>query len=281
MGTIICTRCQRQSRAFFLILLTPPVSPLRQHARMSPPRPTVIQVRRLRQLWRSAGWPCQDMLEVELLALGWLERQQDAHGRETLRLTAPGIEVLHIGLQKNRAARDRHEDLVARMATELQRAGRIVWRGLSLRAGLPHEDDPERMRWVNAMPDVYSVRNTTVEDYLEPAVHEIKVSRSDLLSELRRPAKAQAYLALGGQCWYVLRAGIATVEEIPPAFGVLFAHELPRATGSDHAAGFRFELGRPAPRRAMKPDFNTWMTLAKAAPESPPLDDAQDLLGED
>ena len=47
---------------------------MRQHRRMSSPplRPTVIQIRRLRQLWRSAGWPCQDMLEVELLALGWL-----------------------------------------------------------------------------------------------------------------------------------------------------------------------------------------------------------------
>lgn len=238
------------------------------------PRPTVLQIRRLRQLWRSAGWPCQDMLEVELLALGWLERQRDAHGRETLRLTAPGIEALHLGLQKNRAMRDRHEDLVARMAVELQRAGRIVWRGLSLRAGLPHEVDAQRMKWVNAMPDVYSVRNTTVEDYLEPAVHEIKVSRADLLSELRRPAKAQAYLALSGQCWYVLRAGIAVVEEIPPAFGVLFAHEL---VGGD---GFRFELGRPAPRRAMKPDFGTWMTLAKAAPEPPPIDEGQDWLGD-
>ena len=247
---------------------------MRQHRRMSSPplRPTVIQIRRLRQLWRSAGWPCQDMLEVELLALGWLERQQDAHGRETLRLTAPGIEVLHLGLRRNRAARDRHEDLVGRMAVELQRAGRVVWRGLSLRAGLPREDEPERLRWVNAMPDVYSVRNTTVEDYLEPAVHEIKVSRADLLSELRRPAKAQAYLALSGQCWYVLRAGIAAVEEIPPAFGVLFAHEL--------GEGWRFELGRPAPRRPMKPDFGTWMALAKAAPEAPPLDEGQDLLGE-
>lgn len=239
-----------------------------------PPRPTVVQVRRLRQLWRSAGWPCQDLLEVELLALGWLERRTDPAGRETLRLTAPGIDMLHAGLQTNRAARHRHEDLVARMATELQRAGRVVWRGLALRAGLPREDDPARLRWVNAMPDVYSVRNTTVEDYLEPAVHEIKVSRADLLSELRRPAKAQAYLALSGQCWYVLRAGIATVEEIPAPFGVLFAHEL------GGGAGFRFELGRPAPRRAMRPDFGTWMTLAKATPEPPPLDEGQDLLGE-
>jgi hypothetical protein len=105
-------------------------------------------------------------------------------------------------------------------------------------------------------------------------VHEIKVSRADLLSELRRPAKAQAYLALGGQCWYVLRAGIAEVEEIPPAFGVLLAHE------SNGGEGFRFELGRPAPRRPMKPDFGTWMALAKATAEPAPLDEGQDLLGE-
>ena len=33
--------------------------------------------RRLRQIWRSAGWPCQDMLEVELLDRGLLQRLRD------------------------------------------------------------------------------------------------------------------------------------------------------------------------------------------------------------
>eukprot|EP01036_Dinobryon_divergens_P057296 gene57296-76497_t len=43
--------------------------------------------RRLREIWRSAGWPCQDLLEVELLAAGLVERLRDGHGRETLRVT--------------------------------------------------------------------------------------------------------------------------------------------------------------------------------------------------
>ncbi len=238
---------------------------------VTPLMPTTAQVRRLRQLWRSAGWPCQDMLELELLAHGWLERLRDGHGRETLRLTDSGIAVLYAGLQKNRALRDRHETLVERTAVELQRAGRLVWRGLTLRAGLPREDEPERMRWVNAMPDLYSVRNTTVEDYLEPTVHEIKVSRADLLGELRRPAKAQAYLALSSQCWYVLKAGIAQPQEIPEPFGVLLAHE-PRTEGGS----MQLELARPAPRRAQRPDFGTWMALAKATPTALPLDSGQD-----
>ena len=33
-----------------------------------------LHSRRLREIWRSAGWPCQDLVEVELLVAGLLER---------------------------------------------------------------------------------------------------------------------------------------------------------------------------------------------------------------
>jgi len=239
--------------------------------------------RRLREIWRSAGWPCQDLVEVELLAAGLLERLPDGP-RERLRVTDAGIQALAATLGRNRQARDAHEQLVGRVALELQRAGRVVWRGLSLRAGLPGEEAPPaqagtlidaeapalaaRPRWVNAMPDVFSIRHTTVPDYLDVAVHEIKVSRADLLGELRRPAKSRAYLALSSQCWFVLKAGIAEPQEIPPEFGVLLAH-------AQH-----LELARPAPRRPHQPDFATWMALARHACEPPPEDEAQGLLGE-
>lgn len=226
--------------------------------------PTRFHLQRLRLLWRSAGWPSQDLVEVELLAAGWVERLQEPDGRERLRVTDAGVAALAASLQKNRAMRDAHETLVERVAIEMQRAGRIAWRGLSLRAGLPQEDG--KMLWVNAMPDVYSIRHSTVEDYLEPAIHEIKVSRADLLGELRRPAKSAAYRALCGQCWFVLKAGIAEPDEIPPEYGVLIGH-----------AG-HLELARPAPRRACKPDFATWMALARATPLPPPDDDPQSPL---
>ena len=227
------------------------------------PAPSRIHLQRLRQLWRSAGWPCQDLVEVELLAAGWVERLQEADGRERLRVTDAGVALIAESLTRNRKTRDAHEALVERVATEMQRAGRIAWRGLTLRAGLPGEDGGTQ--WINAMPDVYSIRHSTVEDYLEPAIHEIKVSRADLLGELRRPAKSAAYRALCGQCWFVLKAGIAEAQEIPPEYGVLLAH-------ASH-----LELARPAPRRAHKPDFATWMALARATPLAPP-DDPQSPL---
>ncbi|MDE1950080.1 MAG: hypothetical protein KGI35_15780, partial [Burkholderiales bacterium] len=146
-----------------------------------------VHRRRLREIWRSAGWPCRDAVEIELLAAGLVERSWDGAGRETLRVTDPGVQLLAATLARNRALRDAHEALVGRVAREMQRAGRVVWRGLRLRAPLEAEDGATN--WALALPDVYSIRHTTVEDCVEPIVHEIKVNRADLLSDLRQPAK--------------------------------------------------------------------------------------------
>jgi hypothetical protein len=208
---------------------------------------TVTHRRRLREVYRSAGWPSQDSVEIELLAAGLLARERGPMGHETLRVTEAGIAVLAETLQRNRARRDAHELLVERVALEMTRAGRLAWRGLSVRAKVGEG-------WAMAMPDVFSVRHTSVESYLEPIVHEIKVQRADLLSDLRRASKRQAYLQLSSECWYVLRAGIAQADEIPPECGVLFATE-----GA-------LEVARPAPKRPMHMSFPLWMALARATP---------------
>jgi hypothetical protein len=207
-----------------------------------------VHRRRLREVWRSAGWPCHDMVEVELLAAGLLERVRHTSGHETLRVTDAGVAVIAETLQRNRALRDAHEALVERVAREMTRSGRIAWRALSLRAKVGDT-------WAIAMPDVYSVRNTSVEAYLQPVVHEIKVRRADLLADLKRESKRAAYLQLSGECWYVIREGIAEPDEIPPECGVLVAAE---RGGLD--------VARPAPRRAMQMPFHAWMVLARATP---------------
>ena len=216
----------------------PPCAPTRAHAR------------RLREMWRSAGWPSRDLVEAELIAGGLLEREFDSAGRETLRVSDAGVRAIAASLHTNRAARSEHEALVERVACEMHRAGRVVWRGLSLRAPLAADDGATA--WAIAMPDVYSIRHTTVEDYVEPVVHEVKVRRADLLGDLRRPAKRAAYQALASQCWYVLRQGIGDERDVPEDCGVLVA------------AATSFDVLRPAPRRAMRLPFAVWMALARA-----------------
>ncbi len=220
--------------------------------------------RRLKEIWRSAGWPCKDTIELDLLAAGLLRSELDAEGRESLRVTDAGVAMLSAVLNRNRAAVGAHEALVTRVARQMQHAGRVVWRGLSLRSPLTAEDGGAR--WVVCMPDVFSIRHTTVEDYAEPVVHEIKVRRADVLGDLKRPDKGAAYRALSSQCWYVLTRGIATPQEIPLEYGVMLADD------------DGLEVARQAPRRAVKVPFAIWMALARA--NAVPQDDdiAQPML---
>jgi hypothetical protein len=237
----------------------------------------LLHRRRLREVWRSAGWPCQDGVEVELLAAGLVERVRDADGRETLRVTDAGVQVLAATLARNRGARDAHESLVARVALEQQRAGRIAWCGLALRAPVADPAHPRGTRWQLAMPDVFSLRHTSVAGYLQPQVHEVKVRRADLLGDLRRPHKRAAYLGMAGACWYVLADGVAAgADDVPPECGVMVAH----------GPGFaRLEVLRAAPERAMPFEaglpFAVWMALARATPVPVAEDDEwQRRLGE-
>ena len=230
--------------------------------------------RRLREIYRSAGWPCQDMLEIDLLAAGMLRRVASPSGHESLRVTDAGVAWLAETLARNRSALSAHEALVEHVACEMARAGRIAWRALSLRARLAPTCVGERVRWCMVRPDVFSIRNTTVQDYVEPIVHEIKVNRPDFLGDLRRPEKRAAYLDLGGECWYVLGCDakgrpIGAEDEVPPECGVMIMENQ------------RLSVVRAAPRQKRQNlPFDVWIALAKATPVKGLDDELQGLLGD-
>lgn len=209
---------------------------------------------RLLQLWRSAGWPCQDGLEIDLLAAGLLERRETAEGHPFLRVTEAGIawlaEARRAGLRRESA----HDRLALAFARrQLLPAGRIVWRELARRAA---------RLWRVARPDLFSIRHTTVPAYLRPMVHEVKASRADLLSDLRHAAKRRAYQWLCEECYYVFPVGTAEPEELPPEFGVWVLHGSLDAEGE----GGRFELLRPARHVRCTLPFDVWMALCRASP---------------
>ncbi|MBX3608488.1 MAG: hypothetical protein KF871_01215 [Hydrogenophaga sp.] len=213
---------------------------------------------RLRDTLRSSGWPCHDPIEVDLLAAALLERVFDAEGREQLRVTDAGIAVLARAQRSHRTRRDAHEALVARVAQAQLQQGRLAWCGLSLRAPLVQADGANH--WVLANPDVFSIRRSSRPDWLEPVVHEIKVSRADLLADLRQEAKRAAYLAMSGALWYVLGRdargrAIGGADDVPAECGVML----------DTAEGW--QVARDAPRRAVPAlPHHVWLALAQAAP---------------
>ena len=220
-----------------------------------------------------------------LLAAGWVKQCDAQDGRETIRLTDAGIRLLAEARQRNQRSLSTHDRVALRIAAHLTACGRVVWRELSLRARVSPDqataateanavDDtlwPEdkteeaglkphgsKAQWRMARPDVFSVRNTTVESYLQPMVHEVKVSRADLLSDLRHAAKRESYQWLSCETYYVFPAGIAEPEEIPEVFGVWVLNG-PVETGT-------LVLARPAMHVPCKLPFFAWMALAKATP---------------
>lgn len=225
---------------------------------MSHPAPGRLQLRRLRQIFRSAGWPYQDALELELLGAGLIERiaSPDPSLRpDTIRLTDTGLRALAHAQQHNKSALGAHDTLVRATAEWLCTQGRLAWTGLSLLAPLAPTG-----AWTSCRPDVFSLRVSSLEHALEPTIHEIKVSRADLLGDLRRPDKRGAYLGLAQRVWYVLAVQadgqpLADPSEIPDECGVLCAN----ADG--------FHIARPAPAREARPvALSTWLALARGQP---------------
>jgi len=234
---------------------------------------------RLMQVWRSAGWPCKDGIEIDLLAAQLLSLHVANDGRESLKLTDAGIALLAEARQRGVRALTAHDRLARKFAEHLLANGRLVWRELSLRAqiedagasppptvtavtALWNEDQappvPTPHVWRMARPDLFSVRQTSVAAYLQPMVHEVKFSRADLLSDLRHAAKRQAYEWLCSEAYYVFPAGVAQPKEIPEQFGVWVLN------GSIEEG--TFELLRPARHAPCTLPFAVWLALAKATP---------------
>jgi len=264
-----------------------------EHTAIAPRRDHLT---RLMSIWRSAGWRCHDGIELDLIAAGWAALSAVDGGHERIGLTDAGIRLLTEARQRNLRSTSAHDRLARRMAEQLVNAGRIVWRELALRArvnaveaaaeaedsshGLWPLDSPDAAPsqprrqgiWRMARPDVFSVRHTSVENYLHPMVHEVKVSRADLLSDLRHAAKREAYRWLSCETYYVVPEGLATLDEIPQEFGVWVMHG-PIDNGT-------LELARAASNAPCKLPFAVWMALARATPVRMDVDPAQRELGD-
>jgi hypothetical protein len=263
------------------------------------------------KIWRSAGWPSRDPIDIELLAAGWVSLVGDHPSQECLRLTDAGIALLAQSRQANRRAASAHDRLALRMADLLTESGRLVWRELSLRTqvereapalplstaqqgattshfmaneglwadeaevaepthgveGGPKAARPSPLQWRLARPDLFSVRRTSNPAYLHPQVHEVKVSRADLFSDLRHKAKRASYQWLCSECHYVFPAGMAEPRELPTELGVWVIH-------GDIDTG-QLELLRPARHAPCTLPFDVWMALAKATPVQRPLERTQ------
>jgi hypothetical protein len=230
---------------------------LTREARPDPDGLSRKHLQRLRQYYRSAGWPCQDNIELDLLECGFVRRECGAGGQlETIVVTDAGIRLLARQLERNRNAHAEHEALVERVAHWLLSQKRLVFRGVALRTRLDEQ-------WSLSKPDVFSLRHVTSSRHLHPAVHEIKVRRADLLGDLKNEPKRRGYQSYSQSFHYVIAEGIAGPEEIPADCGLIVA------------SARNLQIVRPAPYRPATLTTAHWVALVRAGAEFGDDDDPQ------
>jgi len=219
----------------------------RRTAESTAPKLSRRHAARLRLYWATNGWAHHDTIDIDLLDQRLILQVTDSRGAAQFVLTDAGREALGASLSINRDRRRPHARIVDGVAQHLHEAGRLVFTELAVRT----QGDSG---WRSCKPDVFSLVRGLRDDHLAAQVHEVKVSRADLLNELRSD-KTKRYHELAGQIFLVLRDGIARVDEIPPDYGVVVW---------DGSLGYT--LARDAPARAYALQTRHWMAMAKSVP---------------
>lgn len=279
-----------------------------------PPALAVAAVRRLRAVWRSAGWPCRDPLEADLLARGLLSEHLDPQGRPSLRVTPEGVRAIAAATEGHRRARGAHEALVLRVAEHLQREGRLVWRGLRLRAGLPVDPrvdlrvDPRVGGAGGPSPGAAPGGSGALPGFAAGAgtvdaaeANEVAaLPRRWLLAEpdlfsIRPSTVEQGLLPLAHEIKAHRSDLLADLRRPDKAAayralagacwyvlreGIGDADDVPPPFGVMREQGGGFQVLRPPQRATARLGLATWLALARAAPLAVPTDPPQAALGD-
>lgn len=225
--------------------------------RADPAALTTKQAALLRRYWHVGrqGLSSSGSSEaLALAALGLIEQARYGASGLHMCITPAGVLALQEQVQANQARRAPHHDLGATLATWLARSGRACWTNVEFRVR-----SAEAVQLVR--PDVFSINATLNPERIEAAVHEVKVSRSDFLADVAKPAKRAGYAAISERFYYVAPEGLLQPEEMPEDAGLLVAR------------GEEFVVAKRAKKRrvTLSPEVMLAMALKPryAAPDPP------------
>lgn len=108
-----------------------------------------------------------------------------------------------------------HDDLATSLATHLRRPGanrRLTWENITFNCG-------ESSDAYSCRPDVFSIMPTLDPEKARPWTCEIKVSRSDFLSDIRSE-KWKRYCRFSARIWFAAPAGMIRPDELPDGLGL-------------------------------------------------------------
>lgn len=173
---------------------------------------------RLRHYWRGqekGGGSLADNIDLVLAGAGMIQRlPKDSSGVLRFAITPRGEVALAAEMQREVERRRPHHAFASRVSAWRRSQKRATWEGIHL---LVESDLAKR----DICPDVFSVLATYDAKRLAPLIDEIKVSRSDFLTDVRNPDKRAGYALVAEAVNYVVPTGLVSVSEVPPECGLI------------------------------------------------------------
>lgn len=175
--------------------------------------------KRLRFYFNSRGQSSiRDAIDLDLAGLGLIIRQE-SYERISYMITAKGEKELYEEKQREIKRRSPHHDLGSRLAHYLRENGKITWENIEFK--IESFDLHGAKNIYSARPDVFSMSPTYNEQKMNPIVYEVKVSRSDFLSDINKPEKRTSYQQICEQMYYVSPSNIIKIDEVPMECGLI------------------------------------------------------------
>lgn len=84
------------------------------------------------------------------------------------------------------------------------------------------EDMEIRTQYGSSRPDIFTIEKTLNEANMKPTSYEVKHSRSDFLSDMKKPDKWKSYLEVSEKLYYVCPEGIIKKEDVPKECGLIY-----------------------------------------------------------
>lgn len=161
-----------------------------------------------------------ELLFLDLISWGMVINTSYSGKYHSYSLSDLGLQALAENRAKHKASRAPHNDLASHLAQHLrEHKNCVTWENIQFDLG------KQKVR-----PDVYAMNCTLNPKNIVPTVYEIKVSRSDFLSDISKPEKRAGYFQIAHKVYYACVDGLIEKSEVPKECGLIVQNK----HGSDY-----------------------------------------------
>lgn len=150
----------------------------------------------------------------DLIGWGMLEIFRTSGGSTYIQVTDYGIAISICKKMQGRKNSGKHNTLANKLAVSKENEGLLTFYDFELET-----------KYGISRPDVFTINPTMNALNMKPTAYEVKVTRSDFLSDMKKESKWRSYLDIAERLYYVCPKNLIDKKEIPKECGLIYYEE--------------------------------------------------------